>query len=218
MSWITQNDRKPETQTEKYMNMSTEELKKLARKKGMVSVIFLIVWAALLFLTVYYYLPLILAWMALPFLFYLLSRKTNAEIREIGAIVQARKLAERTSREELSAPLSLSDLRKKTFYYKLIWKFGAEKGTAIFVLAIYLPLFIITMFVIEAVINHIWSGSTCSPCGEPCSLGFFIVWMVVLNYFTMKKQAGKLRYHIRKEFNRREEQGPLADSEPFPKR
>ena len=185
------------------MEMDTEELKKITKKSRPIGIIFLFFLAGLVIGMIYY--PLLsLLWTLLAVVLLIISRKSGEDIEKIGAILAARRAVQRISKEELSAPISLSDLKKRALYYKIVWKFGPEKGALIY-LGLLLPIIIISILGSWRLVYSIWPDSTPSSTGETCFLRFFIVWMVVLSYFIIKKQAGKLRYYMRKEFERMDE-------------
>ena len=209
MSLITASNKRPETRTEKYMNMETKELKKLARKKGAVGFSFLAAWIVLLLIALYYYMPLILLWLILPPLIYLLTRRNADEFREITAIIQARKMAERINEDDMNSPFSLSDFRKKIFYYKLIWKLGPEKGAAVYVV-IFLFLFILTMAVVGLLQDFFWPSSSGDHWGSIWYDPVTWLFMGLIYYYTFKKQAEKQKYHIKKELRRREEEKDMS--------
>ncbi len=208
MSLITASNKRPETRTEKYMNMETRELKKLAQKKGAIGFLLLAAWIVLLLIALYYYMPLILLWLILPPLIYLLTRKNADEFREITAIIQARKMAERINEDDMNSPFSLSDFRKGIFYHKLIWKLGPEKGAAVYV-GIFLVLFILAMGVVGFVQDFFWPGS-----GDHWGSIWYdpVTWLIMglIYYYTFKKQAEKQKYHIKKELRRREEEKDMS--------
>ena len=115
-------------------------------------------------------------------------------------------MAERVSMEDLNSPFSLSDFKKRIFYYKLIWKFGPAKGAAIYVFLLFVPILLLSIAVVGFIMDSFWPASsgqhTESMWNDP------ITWIImgVIFYYVFKKQAEKQRYHIKKELRRRAEE------------
>jgi len=203
MSWMTDDTpRRPETKTERYLKMSEKELKKRLRKKSMRNLAIIVIWLSVLLISVYYSMILLsFLWLlASPVFFYLLGRENIEDLWEIGAAVQAKKAARRANEEDLNAPFSLSDLKKRILYYKLIWRLGPPKAAAIYLFLFLTPLLIITIIALNYTMDHFWPNNSSR---DPTIWIFFIIFY----YFFYKKQAEKQRYYIRREFQRKREKG-----------
>lgn len=162
----------------------------------------IVIWLSVLLISVYYSMILLsFLWLlASPVFFYLLGRENIEDLWEIGAAVQAKKAARRANEEDLNAPFSLSDLKKRILYYKLIWRLGPPKAAAIYLFLFLTPLLIITIIALNYTMDHFWPNNSSR---DPTIWIFFIIFY----YFFYKKQAEKQRYYIRREFQRKREKG-----------